>query len=100
MGATSRAFSNQRGEHKHDTKGRLKGNFIATTRLNNSSPSKTKLFKVSFDEFNEVFNVQYMEEKYQLQQIWLCSVVTIHSKFFFHKPEGFVARGVYDQKTR
>ena len=114
--------------------GALKDNFIAKTRLKNSSDSKTKLFKVCFYEFNEIFNVQSIAFIFNpLTAEWALRALldsTLsnarrfyssmenpldgkglntgrrelqylnHLKFFFHKPEGFVARSVYNQKTR
>ena len=99
-GAMSSAFSsNHRGKHKYEERRSLKDNFIAKTRLKNSSDSKTKLFKVCFYEFDEIFNVQSIAffflntGRRELQYL-------NHLKFLFDKPEGFVARSVYNQKTR
>ena len=95
----SGAFSsNHRGKHKYEERRSLKDNFIAKTRLKNSSDSKTKLFKACFYEFNEVFNVQSIAiflntDRREVQYLK-------YLKFFFDKPEGFVARSVYNQKTR
>ena len=99
VGAMSGAFSsNHRGKHKYEERRSLKDNFIAKTRLKNSSDSKTKLFKACFYEFNEVFNVQSIAfflntDRREVQYLK-------YLKFFFDKPEGFVARSVYNQKTR
>mgnify|MGYP000173397977 CR=1 FL=1 len=95
----SSAFSsNHRGKHKYEERRSLNDNFIAKTWLKNSSDSKTKLFKVCFYEFNEIFNVQSIAfflntGRRELQYL-------NYLKFFFDKPEGFVARSVYNQKTR